>query len=254
MLLKEIRTDKLSTFIYKDRKEMGKAAAAAAARAVREILKTKETVNIIFAAAPSQNEMLEAFLEEEIDFSRMNAFHMDEYVGLSLKDSQSFAFYLTEHVWGKADFRSLNRIMAEKSIEEACDQYEALLQQYPPDIVCMGIGENGHIAFNDPPVADFDDPKVIKAVELDEICRQQQVHDKCFENLESVPRYALTLTVPTLMRAEYLICTVPGKTKSAAVKNMLEGEIGEHCPATVLRRHDHAEMFLDTDSACQVLL
>lgn len=241
--------DKLNTFVYETREEMGKAAARAAAQAVRSILEMKDAANVIFAAAPSQNEMLEALLQEEVDFSRINAFHMDEYVGLGLKDPQSFASYLTEHVWSRADFKSVNMIPATEPVEEACSQYAALLAKYPPDMVCMGIGENGHIAFNDPPVADFHDKEVIKAVELDEICRRQQVHDKCFQTLEEVPKYALTLTVPTLMSAKYLICTVPGPTKADAVARMLTGEIGEACPATALRNHAHAEMFLDKDSA-----
>ena len=117
----------------------------------------------------------------------------------------------------------------------------------------MGIGENGHIAFNDPPVADFADPKKIKRVALDDVCRMQQVHDGCFPTFDDVPKYALTLTVPTLMSARYLICTVPASTKANAVKAMLYGEYGEICPATALRRHSGARMFLDRDSAALVL-
>ena len=248
----KIQTDKLTTYIYETRTQMGQAAAKAAACAINRVLAEKETANVIFAAAPSQNEMLEALLAEDVDFSRINAFHMDEYVGLGLEDEQSFASYLTEHIWKKAAFRSVHMIPATSPAEEACAAYTALLQEYPPDVVCMGIGENGHIAFNDPPVADFGDPKLIKVVELDEICRNQQVHDKCFPTLEEVPKYALTLTVPALMSAKYLICTVPGPTKAAAVKRMLQGPIGEACPATALRLHDHAQMYLDADSAAKL--
>lgn len=253
MLLKKIQTNKLKSYVYESRGEMGKAAAQAAARAIHKVLEKKDTVNMIFAAAPSQNEMLEALLKEEIDFSKINAFHMDEYVGLGIADDQSFASYLREHIWGKANFKSVNRIPATEPVEEACRKYAALLMDYPPDIVCMGIGENGHIAFNDPPVADFMDKEVIKVVELDEICRQQQVHDKCFPTLEEVPKCALTLTVPALMSAKYLICTVPGSTKASAIENMLDGNIGEHCPATALRNHENAEMYLDRDSAAKIL-
>ena len=133
------------------------------------------------------------------------------------------------------------------------EKYAKLLENFPPDVVCMGIGENGHIAFNDPPVADFNDPKVIKKVKLDEICRMQQVHDGCFATIDDVPKYALTLTVPTLMSAKFLICTVPAITKANAVKAMLYGEYGEVCPATSLRTHEGAKMFLDKDSASLVL-
>ena len=253
MLIKEIKTDKLSTFVYESREEMGKAATKSAVRAIKKVLEEKEFVNVIFAAAPSQNEMLSAFLEEDVDFSKINAFHMDEYVGLGLQDAQSFASYLTQHVWGKVNFRSVNIIPANEPVEEACRQYTELLKKCPPDVVFMGIGENGHIAFNDPQVADFCDKEVIKVVKLDEICRMQQVHDKCFATLDSVPKYALTLTVPTLMSAKYFICTVPAPTKAAAVECMLRGTIGEHCPATVLRNQENAEMFLDKDSAAKVL-
>ncbi len=253
MLIKTMNTDRLVTSIYDSRENMGRAAARAAADAIRQVLTRKETVNVIFAAAPSQNETLEALLQENLDFSRINAFHMDEYLGLGLEDSQSFARYLTEHLFGKAPFRSVNLLPATLPQETACTQYAELLKRFPPDLVCMGIGENGHIAFNDPPVADFHDPCMVKPVELDEICRQQQVNDKCFATLDEVPRYALTLTVPVLMSAKYLVCTVPGPTKAAAVKHMLQDPVGEHCPATALRNHDHAAMFLDTDSARDVL-
>ena len=250
--MKTIITDSLVTYIYPDRQAMGAAAAKRAAAVIRQVLAEKEFVNIIFAAAPSQNETLENLLKEDVDFSRINAFHMDEYVGLSIQNKQSFARYLTDHVFGKANFHSVHLIPAAEDIESACAAYTKLLQDNPPDLVCMGIGENGHIAFNAPPVADFNDPKLIKAVELDDICRMQQVHDKCFDTFDEVPKYALTLTVPALMSAKHLVCTVPGPTKAAAVYAMLNGPIGEVCPATALRCHPDAAMFLDADSAKQL--
>jgi len=252
MLIKQIKTEKLDTFVYDTRAQMGIHAAKQAARAINSVLAEKEYVNVIFAAAPSQNEMLEALLREDVDFTRVNAFHMDEYVGLDISDSQSFATYLSEHIFSKAPFASVNYINAKNSVEEACVSYTALLEKYPPDVVCMGIGENGHIAFNDPPVADFFDKVLIKGVELDPICRMQQVHDGCFPNIDAVPKYAVTLTVPALMSAKHLICTVPAKTKANAVLAMLCGEYGELCPATALRKHDSAKMFLDSDSASLV--
>lgn len=253
MLLKKIVTEKLETCIYDTRVEMGRAAAEAAAEAIRNVLKEKEYANVIFAAAPSQNEMLQAMLEQDIDFSRINAFHMDEYAGLSIDVPQSFARYLSDHVFSLAPFASVHYIPAGKGAEAACAEYTELLKQNPPDIVCMGIGENGHIAFNDPPVANFADPLLIKSVELDEICRMQQVHDGCFPNLDAVPTHALTLTVPALMSARYLICTVPAPTKANAVKAMLTGPYGEVCPATALRKHSGAKMFLDSDSGAKVM-
>ena len=253
MLIKHIQKEKLNAYVYETRKEMGSAAAAEAAEAIRKILAKKKFANVIFAAAPSQNEMLESFLREEVDFSHINAFHMDEYAGLSIDDEQSFARYLNDHIFSKAPFASVNFIPAKSDPDEACEKYSALLKEFKPDVVFMGIGENGHIAFNDPPVADFNDEKIIKKVELDDICRMQQVHDGCFPTFDDVPKYALTLTVPTLMSAEYLICTVPASTKANAVEATLCGEYGEICPATALRKHDGAKMFLDKDSAHKVL-
>ena len=253
MLVKTIKTELLETFVYETRAQMGKAAAAEAAKAINKIIEEKGFANVIFAAAPSQNEMLEALLLEEIDFTKINAYHMDEYVGLSIEREQSFARYLSDHIFSKAPFASINYIPASTDPDEGCEKYTALLKANKPDVVCMGIGENGHIAFNDPPVADFNDPKLIKKVALDDICRMQQVHDGCFPTFDDVPKYALTLTVPALMSAEYLICTVPASTKANAVKAMLEGEYGEVCPATALRKHKGAKMFLDKDSAQKVL-
>lgn len=253
MLIKEIETEKLSTFVYDTRAEMGRAAAAEAACAIRRVIERKGSANVVFAAAPSQNEMLEALLAEELDFSLIHAYHMDEYVGLGLEDAQSFARYLTEHLFSKAPFASVHLIPAKADAEEAIAAYSALLKHDPPDVVCMGIGENGHIAFNDPPVADFYDKALIKRVALDQVCRMQQVHDGCFPDLASVPRYALTLTVPALLSAEAIICTVPAATKAKAVEAMLKGAYGECCPATALRRHGCAKMFLDRDSAARVL-
>ena len=242
MQLKTIKTDKLTTNVYDTREEMGKAAAECTYEAVKKVLAQKEYANIIFAAAPSQNETLKYLLEMDIDFSKINAFHMDEYVGLGMGDKQSFQEFLTDHIFGKANFNSVKLIPAKMDIEEACASYAELLEKNPPDIVLMGIGENGHIAFNDPPVADFNDKKVIKAV-------MQQVHDGCFPTFDDVPEYALTLTVPTLMSAKHLICTVPGTTKAEATYRMLNGEISTECPATILRNHEDANMFLDKDSA-----
>ena len=245
--------DKLTVKKYDTRAEMGAAAAAHAGAIIKELLSKKESISVIFAAAPSQNETLAALLTENVDFSRVHAYHMDEYAGLSIKDEQSFARYLNDHIFSLAPFASVNYIPATLPAEKACEAYAELLRKNPPDVVCMGIGENGHIAFNDPPVADFHDTKLVKKVALDDTCRMQQVHDGCFPTFDDVPKYALTLTVPALMSAGHLICTVPASTKAHAVKAMLEGEYGEVCPATALRKHGDAKMFLDKDSAAEVL-
>lgn len=247
--MKQIQTDKLQTFVYNTRKEMGDAAGKEAARLISEIIEEKGECNVIFAAAPSQNETLAALLASGVDFSRVRAFHMDEYVGLDISRPESFARYLSDHVFSKAPFMEVHYLPATLDAEAAAEAYTALLRKYPADVVLMGIGENGHIAFNDPPVADFCDPATVKRVELDDVCRMQQVHDGCFPDFDSVPKYALTLTVPALMRARHLICTVPAPTKAKAVLAMLTGPVGEACPATALRGHGDAKMYLDADSA-----
>ncbi|HEY8423297.1 MAG TPA: glucosamine-6-phosphate deaminase [Clostridia bacterium] len=251
--MKALKDSALRIHIFDTRIEMGQAAADCCEKAINEMLKTKAEINMIFAAAPSQNEFLDALSAKAIDFSRINAFHMDEYAGLSSNAKQCFANYLKERIFGKVNFKSVNIINAEKDPEKACQDYAKLLVSHMPDIVCMGIGENGHIAFNDPPVADFNDKELVKLVELDPICRQQQVNDKCFDKIEDVPKFAVTLTVPALMSAKKIICVVPGATKAQAVKNTLFNEINEACPATILRTHKDADMFLDVLSAQYII-
>lgn len=243
--------DLLTVNVYESRTEMGEAAAADIKACILSLLQTKETINMIFAAAPSQNEVLYALAtDKEIPWNRVNAFHMDEYIGLSADAPQGFGNFLKEHIFGLADFKSVSYINVSASDAEAeCERYAALLAKHPTDIVVMGIGENGHIAFNDPPVADFKDPKAVKPVELDEVCRNQQVNDGCFARLEDVPKTAITLTVPTLFAGDHLFCIVPARTKARAVKATLCDEINEKCPATVLRRHESAILYLDGDSS-----
>lgn len=249
--MKTMKKDLLTVNVYDSRREMGNAAAADVKACILDLLAEKETINMIFAAAPSQNEVLEALAtDREIPWNRVHAFHMDEYIGLSADAPQAFGNFLREHIFGLAPFASVNYIDVSATDAEAeCARYSKLLADNPTDIVVMGIGENGHIAFNDPPVADFCDPRAVKPVQLDEICRQQQVNDGCFATLDAVPKTAITLTVPTLFAGKHLFCIVPAATKAAAVRATLCGEIGEACPATVLRRHADATLYLDADSS-----
>ncbi len=246
-----IKKDLLSVKIFETRADMGMSAAMDVKACILSLLKTKETLNMIFAAAPSQNEVLASLVADpDIPWNRINAFHMDEYVGLSPSAPQGFGNFLKDHIFGLVSFRSIHYIdIAAPDAEAECARYTALLKQYPTDIVIMGIGENGHIAFNDPPVADFNDPKAVKTVALDEICRNQQVHDGCFARIEDVPQSAITLTVPTLFAGKHLFCIVPAQTKAAAVRATLTDKIGEQCPATILRRHTSAVLYLDGDSS-----
>ncbi len=248
--MKEYITGTLTTRVYETRAEMGAAAAKDIAAEIKRLLAAKDEINMIFAAAPSQNDVLACLREDKIiPWEKVNAFHMDEYIGLTEDAPQSFARFLKDAIFDRLPFKSVNLIRGGEDPEKECARYAALLRKFPADIVVMGIGENGHVAFNDPPVADFNDPKVIKPVKLDEVCRMQQVHDKCFPDIGSVPEYALSLTVPTLMKAGARFCIVPCLTKAEAVKKTLTGPVGEACPATAMRMTERSAMYCDRDSA-----
>ena len=247
--LKTFRKDSLIIQIYQTVDDMGRAAAEDVSTAIKELFAHKEEINIVFAAAPSQNTFFKYFsMVEGIDFSRINAFHMDEYIGLSYDAPQGFGNYLKDHIFGKCNFKSVNYLngQAENPTAE-CDRYTTLLASHSLDIVCMGIGENGHIAFNDPGTAKFDDPEVVKIVTLDEKCRQQQVNDGCFKDIKFVPRTTLSLTVPALMNADMHFCMVPTNRKVKAVRDTICNEISETCPASILRRARHATLFIDNN-------
>lgn len=254
-LLKTVQKDELVFQIYDTRAEGGRQAASDGAETIRRLLGGQEWVNIIFAAAPSQNDTLAALIKEPgIDWSRVRAFHMDEYVGFGKERPQSFGYYLREHIFGCVPFGEVHYLKGDAEDPEAeCARYAALLTAYPTDIVFLGIGENAHIAFNDPWIADFHDPKPVKLVPLDEVCRLQQVHDGCFPTLADVPTHAFTLTVPALVGAKHLFCTVPCATKAEAVYRTATEEINADTPATAMRKHPHAVMYCDADSGAKLL-
>lgn len=248
--MKFFQKDLLQVKIYPTRKKMGQSAAMDVAETVRFILAQKENMNIVFGAAPSQNEFLESLcVQKNVDWQRVNAFHMDEYVGLSDDAPQKFGNFLKERIFDKLPFRSVNYINGNAHPERECKRYASLLQQHPLDIVCLGIGENGHIAFNDPHVADFNDPLCVKVVDMDETCRMQQVNDGCFQALSNVPTHAITLTIPAMLSGRYLFCVVPARTKAWAVYHTLNDPVSETVPATCLRHHKHAVLYIEPDSA-----
>ncbi len=248
-LVIETKVGLLQVKVFASRAEMGEAAGKAVSDCIKTLFDQQEIVRIIFAAAPSQNEVL-AYLakDKNIDWQRIDVFHMDEYIGLPEAAPQRFSSFLVDRLFAEVKPRTINLIDDANGIESAVFTYSGLIEEAAIDIVCLGIGENGHIAFNDPPVADFADPKLVKQVILDEACRQQQVNDGCFPNFNAVPESALTLTIPALMSGKYLYCTVPGKTKKQAVKEVLTGEITAACPASILRNHQNCTLFTDTDA------
>ena len=255
MMIQDYCVDQLHVRAFDTRQEMGDCAGQEAAACLKRLLAEQDEVNVIFAVAPSQNETLAALCAAEgIDWSRVNAFHMDEYIGLSDTHSASFRHFLRKAIFDRFPFKSVNLIDGSaEDISAELARYTELMNSHPADICILGVGENGHIAFNDPWTADFNDPAVIKAVDLDERCRMQQVHDGCFDRIEDVPRQALTVTIPALCRARFMFCSVPGSTKADAVARMLQGDVTVDCPATILRRHAHAALYIDRDAAAGIL-
>ena len=245
----ERRVDKLLIKAFPSRQLMGATAAAEIAAELRTRLAEKDRVRMIFAAAPSQADVLAALAAApDIDWSRVEAFHMDEYIGLPDAAPQRFANWLNRNIFDLVPFGTVNRIHPGTDPEATVREYADMLNAAPIDIIQLGIGVNGHIAFNDPPVADFDDPLDVKVVTLDQVCRQQQVDDDCFDTVSEVPTQAISLTIPRLMRAERLFCMVPTKAKRAAVKAALYGPVATSCPASILRRHDACTLYLDPDA------
>ena len=246
-----LKVDQLTVEIYATRDDMGIAAGRAVAQCMRVLLREKDEIRIVLAAAPSQNEFLaELSSLSDLDWERVVALHMDEYVGIGADAPQSFVRYLWEHLYDRVHPGAVHSLDGSASDSAAeCERYASLVNEAPIDILCAGIGENGHLAFNDPPDADFDAPETVKVVNLALACREQQVQDGCFPDLGSVPKRALTLTIPAMMVATYAFCMVPGPTKAEAVRDTLLGPVSSLCPATILRTRDSAILYVDSDSA-----
>jgi glucosamine-6-phosphate deaminase len=233
---------------FPDRETMGEAAAQDIAEAMTKRLASQPDVRMIFASAPSQATTLRALAGQPgIDWGRVTAFHMDEYIGLDAAAPQRFGNWLREVLFDRVPIGTAHLIDPDAPIE----RYAELLAAAPIDILCLGIGVNGHLAFNDPP-ADFDDPALAKIVELDHVSRQQQVDDGCFGSFDEVPSRAITLTIPALLSAAELFCMVPGAAKRAAVTKALYGPISGELPASALRTHRQCTIYVDKESAPDV--
>jgi glucosamine-6-phosphate deaminase len=233
---------------------MGARAAADIASEIRALLANQEGVRIMFAAAPSQSEMLHSLTQASgVEWSRVSGFHMDEYLDLAAAAPQRFGAWLRRTIFDHLPFGAVHLIEAGDDPNQIASDYAAKLNAAPIDIVCCGVGVNGHLAFNDPP-ADFNDPLTVKVVALDVRSRQQQVDDKCFASIQEVPTHAVTATIPALLAARTIFCTVPGPQKTHAIRNMLEQPITSLCPATALRLHPRCTLYLDHNSAGEVSL
>jgi glucosamine-6-phosphate deaminase len=244
----------LRTSIYASNAAMGEAAAGEAQNIIAAAIQKKGHANIILATGNSQLTFLHALRAlPDIDWKAVNVFHMDEYVGIDPQHPASFPLFLRQHILDIVKPGNFYPMPGQAAnVEAACREYETLLKAHPADLCAMGIGENGHIAFNDPPFADFDDPVWVKVVKLDERSRRQQVGEGHFPNLAAVPTHAITLTIPALLSAKRILCIVPEARKAEAVEKSLLGPITEDCPASILRQTGHAQLFLDQESAARL--
>ncbi len=248
------QVENLPIYIFENRAEMGVQSAADAAEIINKVIAEKGEANVVFAAAPSQNDLLENLLKHDIDWSKVRGFHQDEYIGIDASEPAGFGNFLRRAIFDKVQFKELHFLLcAEDETEAKCAEYTELLKKYPIDLIFLGIGENGHMAFNDPAVADFNDPKMIKVVELDDVCRQQQVNDGCFATLNDVPKQAMSLTMSFIMSVPHAVCVVPTDRKADAVYNATRGPVTTACPASILRQHKDAGLYLDKASAAKIL-
>jgi glucosamine-6-phosphate deaminase len=252
--IKTTKHDQLPVAIYKSNEELGQAAALDAREIINKAIDQKGEANIILATGNSQLTFLHALRAlEGIDWSKVNVFHMDEYLGIDPNHKASFPLFLHQHLLNTVKPRSFYPLPSQpEDVEKACREYEALLREHSADLVALGFGENGHLAFNDPPYALFDDPVWVKVVKLAEASRRQQVGEGHFNSLEEVPTQAITLTIPALLAAKAMLCIVPEARKAEAVRACLEDPISEERPGSILRRVDHARLYLDQDSASKL--
>ncbi len=249
--IKQFKVDALQVYVYENRAAMGVAACEKYKLSITEKLQQGEQVRAIFAAAHSQSDFLEALAtDQDIDFGLIDAFHMDEYLGLGIDAPQNFGNFLKRAIFSRRPFRQVNYLRSDAAdIHAECKRYESLLKASPVDIVSLGIGENGHLAFNDPHEAKFDAQEWVRSTTLDDISRQQQVNDGEFSGIGEVPKQALTLTIPALMSCHSVVGIVPTERKAHAVYDALYGPVTTECPASILRTHPDATLFLDKTAA-----
>jgi glucosamine-6-phosphate deaminase len=249
--IKRLVVGSLKVEIHPSSEAASLAAARNACRAMVKLAQLSETVAVIFATGASQIAVLDALTSQpDIPWNKIRGFHMDEYIGISADNPASFRRYLRERLTSKVSMKEFFEIDGEApDAKRTCREYAARLNSAQPQLCLLGIGENGHLAFNDPQVADFNDPVDAKIVQLDEVCRNQQWAEGWFATIDQVPQSAITLTIPALFRVPKLIVSVPGWRKAKIVRSALQDPVSTECPATILRTHPNATMYLDPESA-----
>jgi glucosamine-6-phosphate deaminase len=248
------RVENLSVEIHTGAKSLGAAAALAAAEAMKQLGASVESIGVVFATGVSQLDTLEALTQiDGIPWNRVQGFHLDEYVGLPIEHRASFRRYLREHLTQKVNMNAFHEVNGTSpDPDRFCRIYAEMLATASPKLALLGVGENGHLAFMDPAVADFKDPQDVKVVKLDMDCRAQQVAEGWFDSLEAVPECAISVTIPAILRIPKLIVSVPGSRKAAIVRRTLEETISTNCPASILRTHPDATIYLDQESASEL--
>ncbi|MDD4144515.1 MAG: glucosamine-6-phosphate deaminase, partial [Prolixibacteraceae bacterium] len=236
--IKSFKKDNLKVKVYNETEEMGIAAANFVADQLKAAIAEKGSANLILATGASQFAFIQNFQKLDVDWKKITVFHLDEYKGLPETHPASFRKYLKERILDIVKPKEVHYLEGDAAdIDAEIKRYEDLLKSHPVDVACIGIGENGHIAFNDPPVADFNDPHLVKVVELDDDCRTQQLGEGWFPTFDDVPTHALSLTITAIMNCKTISCVVPDERKAQAVYNTLNQEISTACPATILRKH-----------------
>jgi glucosamine-6-phosphate deaminase len=251
----ETQVQDLQVTVYSTNEEMGSAAAQEAKEILQEAIHERGVANVILATGNSQLTFLSALRQTSgIDWQKVNIFHMDEYVGIDPKHPASFPLFLRRHLVEDVKPKAFYPVSGQsKNVDAACREYEQLLRSHPADLTVMGFGENGHLAFNDPPFADFKDPVWVKVVTLAEASRRQQVGEGHFKTFDEVPTHAITVTIPALLAAKRVLALVPESRKADAVFKALRGPVTPDCPASIMRQTGHAHLFLDRDSASKIL-
>jgi len=241
----------LEVLVHDDGATLGRAAADAAADVIRSAVAARGVASVMFATGNSQLTFTDSLVSqtEDVPWAAVVVFHMDEYVGIAPDHPASFQRWIRERIADRTRPEAVHYLDGLAEPPPECDRYARLLHAHPLDLCCLGIGENGHLAFNDPGVADFDDPLDVKVVRLDAACRAQQVHEGHFPNVDAVPAEAMTVTVPALLRAKRVLAIVPEERKAVPVLAALEGPIDASLPASALRNTPHATLYLDRSSA-----
>lgn len=252
-MVRTFTVDDLDVRVFQKRTDVGAVAADFVAQHLNAAIREKGHAHLILATGASQFDFLDALKTRDIDWSRITVFHLDEYKDMSIHHPASFRKYLKDRILDEVQPAHVHFLQGDaEDIDAEVQRYETLLQEHEIDVACIGIGENGHIAFNDPPVADFNDPQLVKVVELDDACRRQQLGEGWFPILEEVPTHALSLTIPAILRCKTISCVVPDARKARAVHDTLYGMISTLCPASILRKHPNTVLWLDAGSASQL--